>query len=167
MKFNTWPGVTWKYSGTFAGINAAEVTRDNFALRSGTATARPVSELRDLGRARRLTPGRAVRSADHNCERTGPASSRSDNHACSATQAPRGLLRSRLCRGLAACSPMGLIGSTCTGARPATSTASIRERSQPTCLCRRRSISFPCPQDRQRVGPRRAGASPADRRRGY
>jgi len=51
MKFNTWPGVTWKYSGTFAGINAAEVTRD------GTATARPVSELRDLGRARRLNAG--------------------------------------------------------------------------------------------------------------
>jgi hypothetical protein len=34
---------------------------------------------------------------------------------------------------------MGLIRSTCTGRRPATSTASSRARSRPTCRCKLRT----------------------------
>ena len=63
---------------------------------------------------------------------------------------------------------MGLISSTSTGARPATSIASSRARSRPTCRCRRRpSIELvDQSQDRQGARPRRADNAARPRRRG-
>ena len=63
---------------------------------------------------------------------------------------------------------MGLITSTSTGARPATSIASSRARSRPTCRCRRRPSTrlVHQPQDRQGARPRRAADRARPRRRG-
>ena len=67
----------------------------------------------------------------------GAASSRSDRHAGGPAQAARGLLRTSFVAagGLISYGPDR---STSTGARPATSIASSRARSRPTCRCRRR-----------------------------
>ena len=61
----------------------------------------------------------------------------------------------------------GPIWSTSFGARPATSIASSRARSRPTCRCRRRPIrAGDQPQDRQGARPRRAADGARARRRG-
>ena len=65
-------------------------------------------------------------------------SSRPDHHVGGPAQATGGLLESRLCRPAGALCPTDLTGPTSLGARPATSTASSRARSRPTCQCKRR-----------------------------
>ena len=113
------------------------------ALSSGACEDITQSEAADALTHRKLLQSKAIaiendlRATLRNFGPVGEPSSRADHHAGGPAQAARGLQRTPSSPP-AAWSPMGPITSTSTGRPLATSTASSRARSPPTCRCRRK-----------------------------
>ena len=135
------------------GVTRAAVLRDP-TIASGTGQFAAIQSaapslgmevspvnVRDAGEIERAVAAFA-RSPNGGLIVTGSAlavrSSRSDHYTCGPAQTARGLLRTLTSSPAAAWSPMGPTTSTSSGSPPATSIASSKVRSRPTCRCRRR-----------------------------